>query len=69
MSLPKINEIKALTQDEIDNEILNIKKQLFKLRICQATKRPFKSHQFKHGRHRLSQLLMKKMKKKKKKNT
>jgi len=58
MSLPKIAEIKTLTNTDLENEILSIKKQLFKLRLCRATKQPFKSHQFKHAKHRLGQLLM-----------
>nr|YP_010634171.1 50S ribosomal protein L29 [Ecklonia radiata]YP_011006283.1 50S ribosomal protein L29 [Ecklonia cava]YP_011006424.1 50S ribosomal protein L29 [Eisenia bicyclis]QWK43290.1 ribosomal protein L29 [Ecklonia arborea]QWK43574.1 ribosomal protein L29 [Ecklonia radicosa]WAM63428.1 50S ribosomal protein L29 [Ecklonia cava subsp. stolonifera]WAM63287.1 50S ribosomal protein L29 [Ecklonia cava]WAM63569.1 50S ribosomal protein L29 [Eisenia bicyclis] len=58
MSLPKIDEIKNLDKNELENEILNIKKQLFKLRLRRGTKQSFKSHQFKHGKHRLAQLLM-----------
>ncbi len=58
MSLPKIDEIKTLNPDELENEILNIKKQLFKLRIRRGTKQSFKSHEFKHRKHRLAQLLM-----------
>nr|YP_006639098.1 50S ribosomal protein L29 [Saccharina japonica]YP_009865345.1 50S ribosomal protein L29 [Saccharina latissima]YP_010688160.1 50S ribosomal protein L29 [Saccharina longissima]YP_010863409.1 50S ribosomal protein L29 [Saccharina japonica x Saccharina latissima]YP_011005722.1 50S ribosomal protein L29 [Cymathaere triplicata]YP_011006706.1 50S ribosomal protein L29 [Hedophyllum nigripes]QOV02289.1 50S ribosomal protein L29 [Saccharina sp. ye-B]QWK42297.1 ribosomal protein L29 [Postelsia palma len=58
MSLPKIDEIKNLDKNELENEILNIKKQLFKLRLRRGAKQSFKSHQFKHGKHRLAQLLM-----------
>nr|YP_011007549.1 50S ribosomal protein L29 [Syringoderma abyssicola]WAM64978.1 50S ribosomal protein L29 [Syringoderma abyssicola] len=58
MSLPKIGEIKTLTHNDLENEILSIKKQLFKLRLYRGTKQSFKSHQFKHGKHRLAQLLM-----------
>jgi len=58
MSLPKIAEIKTLTNNDLENEILSIKKQLFKLRLCRATKQSFKPHQFKHAKHRLAQLLM-----------
>nr|YP_011005863.1 50S ribosomal protein L29 [Desmarestia aculeata]QWK43716.1 ribosomal protein L29 [Desmarestia aculeata]WAM62867.1 50S ribosomal protein L29 [Desmarestia aculeata] len=58
MSLPKIAEIQTLTNTDLENEILSIKKQLFKLRLCRATKQSFKSHQFKHAKHRLGQLLM-----------
>nr|YP_011005024.1 50S ribosomal protein L29 [Analipus japonicus]WAM61887.1 50S ribosomal protein L29 [Analipus japonicus] len=58
MSLPKINEIKDLTKNDLENEILNIKKELFKLRISRKTKKVFKSHQLKHQKHRLAQLLM-----------
>nr|QWK41726.1 ribosomal protein L29 [Akkesiphycus lubricus] len=58
MSLPKIDEIKALSKDDLEKEILNIKKELFKLRLRRGAKQSFKSHQFKHGKHRLAQLLM-----------
>nr|QWK42154.1 ribosomal protein L29 [Pseudochorda nagaii] len=58
MSLPKIDEIKNLNKDDLENEILNIKKELFKLRLRRGAKQSFKSHQFKHGKHRLAQLLM-----------
>lgn len=58
MSLPTISEVKILKQEDLENEILNVKKQLFKLRLYRETKQNFKSHQFKHARHRLAQLLM-----------
>nr|YP_011006565.1 50S ribosomal protein L29 [Halosiphon tomentosus]WAM63710.1 50S ribosomal protein L29 [Halosiphon tomentosus] len=58
MSLPKIDEIKTLSINELENEILNIRKELFKLRLRRKTKQSFKSHQFKHQKHRLAQLLM-----------
>ena len=58
MGLPKIDEIKDLTADDLEKEILNIKKKLFKLRIARKTKKEFKSHQLKHEKHRLAQLLM-----------
>nr|QXI87737.1 ribosomal protein L29 [Sargassum feldmannii] len=59
MSLPKMDEIQDLNKNELENEILNIKKELFKLRFSRANKQSFKSHQFKHQKHRLAQLLMK----------
>nr|QWK41870.1 ribosomal protein L29 [Protohalopteris sp.] len=57
MSLPTIAEIKQLKVEDLENEILIIKKQLFKLRVYRGTKQTFKPHQFKHAKHRLSQLL------------
>ena len=41
MSLPKIDEIKNLDKNELENEILNIKKQLFKLRLRRGAKQSF----------------------------
>ena len=58
MSLPTISEIKLLKPEDLENEILNVKTQLFKLRLYRQTKQNFKSHQIKHGKHRLAQLLM-----------
>lgn len=58
MSLPKIDEITTLNNTELENEILNVKKGLFRLRLLRGTKQSFKSHQLKHSKHRLGQLLM-----------
>lgn len=58
MGLPRITDIKELSPSDLDNEILTIKKQLFKLRFCRATKETFKPHEFKHKKHRLAQLLL-----------
>ncbi|MBE9225864.1 50S ribosomal protein L29 [Phormidium sp. LEGE 05292] len=58
MPLPKISEARDLTDAELAKEILEIKQQLFKLRLQKATGRLEKSHQFKHAKHRLAQLLM-----------
>lgn len=58
MSLPTISEIKLLNPEDLENEILNTRKQLFKFQLYRKTKQNFKSHQFKHGKHRLAQLLM-----------
>ena len=69
MGLPKINDIKGLTSRELDNEILALKKQLFKLRFCRATKETFKPHDFKHKKHRLAQLFLLRKELEKKENT
>jgi large subunit ribosomal protein L29 len=58
MSLPKIKEILSLETDQLEKEILAAKKQLFELRLRQATRQSFKSHSFRHTKHRLGQLLM-----------
>lgn len=69
MALPKIEDIRALNGNDLENEILTIKKQLFKLRFCRATKETFKPHEFKHKKHRLGQLLLVKRELEKKGNT
>jgi large subunit ribosomal protein L29 len=58
MPLPKISEVRELTDAELSDQILEIKQQLFKLRLQKATRQLEKSHQFKHIKHRLAQLLM-----------
>jgi|TARA_B110000444_G_C18849412_1_gene604361 large subunit ribosomal protein L29 len=57
MSLPQIAEIKDLNNEELRQEILKTKKELFDLRFKKATRQPFNPHEIKHAKHRLSQLL------------
>jgi large subunit ribosomal protein L29 len=57
MSFPKIDEVRDLTDEEITAQILTIKKEMFELRLQQATRRLEKTHLFKHKRHRLGQLM------------
>lgn len=57
MPFPKIEEVRSLSDEELGDEILAVKRQLFELRLQQATRRLEKSHQFKHARHRLAQLM------------
>ncbi|MBD2115470.1 MULTISPECIES: 50S ribosomal protein L29 [Microcystis] len=57
MALPKIAEVRQMSDEEIAAAILAAKKKLFELRLQQATRRLEKTHEFKHTRHRLGQLL------------
>lgn len=57
MPLSKMEDIRSLTDQELSDEIVAVKKQLFDLRFQKATRRLEKSHEFKHARHRLSQLM------------
>jgi large subunit ribosomal protein L29 len=57
MPLPKIEDVRTLNDGEIADEILAIKRQLFQLRLQKATRRLEKTHEFKHARHRLAQLM------------
>jgi large subunit ribosomal protein L29 len=57
MPLSKIKDARELSDRELDDEIVAAKKQLFELRLQQATRRLEKPHQFKHLRHRLAQLM------------
>lgn len=57
MPLPKIEDARKLSDQELSDEIAAVKKQLFELRLQQATGRLEKTHEFKHNRHRLAQLM------------
>ncbi|MEM8777391.1 MAG: 50S ribosomal protein L29 [Cyanobacteria bacterium P01_G01_bin.49] len=57
MPLPKIEDARKLSDQELTEEILATKRKLFDLRFQQATRRLEKPHEFKHTRHRMAQLL------------
>lgn len=57
MPLPKIEDARNLNDAQLADEILAAKRQLFELRMQQATRRLEKPHQFKHAKHRLAQLM------------
>ncbi|CDM93366.1 50S ribosomal protein L29 [Limnospira fusiformis KN01] len=57
MALSKIEEARQLNDDDLSEQILEIKKQLANLRLLKATGRLEKPHEIRHTRHRLSQLL------------
>jgi large subunit ribosomal protein L29 len=57
MALPKIADARSLNDEELSDQILAVKKELFQLRMQQGTRQLEKPHQFKHVKHRLSQLL------------
>lgn len=57
MALPKIKDARSLSDQELADAILAAKRELFELRMQQATRRLEKPHQFKHVRHRIAQLM------------
>jgi large subunit ribosomal protein L29 len=57
MPLPKISEARELTDEQLTEEIIAVKKQLFQLRLQKATRQLDKPHLFRHARHRLAQLM------------
>jgi large subunit ribosomal protein L29 len=57
MALPKIADVRSLNDEELAAEIIAVKRNLFDLRLRQATRRLEKTHEFKHNRHKLAQLL------------
>jgi large subunit ribosomal protein L29 len=58
MALSNIKEARSLSDDEVLTAIAEAKRELFQLRFQKATRQLDKQvHQFKHLRHRLSQLM------------
>nr|YP_009509324.1 ribosomal protein L29 [Gracilaria vermiculophylla]AXI96974.1 ribosomal protein L29 [Gracilaria vermiculophylla]QXU75178.1 ribosomal protein L29 [Gracilaria vermiculophylla]WDZ68049.1 ribosomal protein L29 [Gracilaria vermiculophylla] len=57
MPLPKIQDIKELTQQEIKKKIIELKKEIFDLKLKRSTRQNIKPHLFKHKKHELAQLL------------
>lgn len=57
MPLPKFEDVRNLSDEELNDQIVATKKELFQLRFQKATRQLEKSHQFKHLRHRLAQLM------------
>lgn len=57
MPLPKIEDVRDLSDEELNDRIVATKKELFQLRFQKATRQLEKPHQFKHLRHRLAQLM------------
>lgn len=56
MPLPKVVDIRGLSDQELEDQITATKKELFQLRFQKATRQTVNPHQFKHARHRLAQL-------------
>lgn len=57
MPLPKIEESRNLSDQELEEQIVAVKRELFQLRFQKGTRKLDKPHQFKHARHRLAQLM------------
>jgi large subunit ribosomal protein L29 len=57
MALPKIEEVRNLSDEELTTQILEVKQELFRLRLEKATRQLNTPHLFKHKKHRLAQLL------------
>lgn len=51
------HEMKNLTSSEISGKIVEVQKQLFKLKLKHATKQTIKTHLFKKNKRILAQLL------------
>jgi large subunit ribosomal protein L29 len=57
MALPKIEEARKLNDQELADAIVTAKQDLFQLRFQRATRQLEKTHEFKHIKHKISQLL------------
>lgn len=58
MALPKVETIRELSDEELSQEIVAAKRQLFEMRFQKATRQLEQGlHQFRHTRHRIAQLL------------
>jgi large subunit ribosomal protein L29 len=57
MALPKIADARNLSDEELAEQIVTAKQQLFELRLQKATRQLDKPHLFKHSKHRIAQLL------------
>lgn len=57
MAFPKISEIRDLSTETIQERIGEVKRALFELRFQKATRQLEQTHQFKHLRHQLAQLM------------
>ncbi len=57
MPLSKVEDIRELSDQELEEQIVATKKELFQIRFQKATRQMEKPHQFKHLRHRLAQLM------------
>jgi large subunit ribosomal protein L29 len=57
MALTKYQNFKKLNDNELDDLILKLKKELLFLRIQKVNFSSFQPHLFRHTRHQLAQLL------------
>lgn len=57
MPLSKIQDARALSDQELNTQIQALKRQLFELRMQTATRQTVQPHSFKHARHQLAQLM------------
>lgn len=57
MSLSKIKNIRLMSKEEIDQEILKAKRELLELRMQKATRQATKAHLFKHLKLKIAHLL------------
>nr|QUE29389.1 ribosomal protein L29 [Erythrotrichia longistipitata] len=57
MSKSTIDTFRSLSLEEIEAKVIEVKKEIFSLKLQKATKQLEKSHLFKYNKHTLAQLL------------
>ena len=57
MSKSAIKEFRSFSLEEIETKIIEVKQEIFSLKLKKATKQLEKSHLFKYNKHILAQLL------------
>lgn len=58
MALSKIADARQLSDTELADKILEVKRELFQLRFQKGTRQQgVQPHQFRHARHQLAQLM------------
>ena len=56
MALPKVEDARSLSTEEIEKEVAAAKKELFEMRKKVKTRQQVKPHLFTHTKHRIGQL-------------
>lgn len=57
MAFLNFSELKSFDDEKLTGEVVDIKKELFDLRLKKATRQSFKPHLFKHNKRKVAQLL------------
>nr|BDA99335.1 ribosomal protein L29 [Cryptomonas sp. NIES-3952] len=57
MAFLNFSDLKSLNSESLTAEVVELKKQLFDLRLKKATRQSFKPHLFKHNKRKIAQLL------------
>lgn len=58
MPMPKIADIRKLSDSEVSDEIMAVKRELLELRLQKATRQLEKPHMIRLAKHRLGQLML-----------
>ena len=56
MGLSQYSDIRSLSSEDINTNILKVEKKIFDLRFKKATRQTYKSHELKNEKRKLAQL-------------